>query len=111
MEARDMTRSERSTEQHEQVLQEALNIFKQRSTVRGDLWAQFDLNDALHHCRDKLARCEAYASALQGPPRDFPTPERDQFTEAMKDDLLDLINYTVFTYRHLTGAKPVPMVD
>lgn len=102
------TRSERSLDQQKHVLQEALGIFVQRSNIRGDLWAQFNSEDSLHHCRSKIARVEAIIKGLDV--GRFAGDVGTAKAEAV-DDLLDLINYAAFTVRHLTGEKPIPMVD
>lgn len=85
------------------VLNKVLGIYLDRSKTRGELWAEFDVHDALHHCKSKLARAQAAVGRLElGPVMDSP----DTVHAEALDSLYDLINYAAFAVRHLTGEKP-----
>jgi hypothetical protein len=70
----------------------ALTVFEERNALRGDLWAQFDLEDAAHHLRSKSARMQHLGRGGLNPP------------EAL-DDAIDAINFAVFCVRHILGLK------
>lgn len=105
-----------SNGQQLEVLAAAMDIYEERSRVRGETWAEFDYHDCIHHLRSKLARLQnaaqllARLGATSGDPAVDPDETRDRYDElvdAMEDDALDVINYAAFLVRHLTGRKPV----
>jgi hypothetical protein len=77
-----------------EVFLKALALFSSRNEARGDLWAEFDLEDAGHNVRLKGQRIRALAG----------NPEYDK-SEAL-DDGLDAINYSGFAVRHVLGLLP-----
>lgn len=89
--------AQRSPSQQVAVFGRCMRIYAERSKVRGELWAEFDVHDALHNVRSKLARAKA---AIDG---DISQPQN--MSEAL-DSLYDMINYAAFALRHLTGEKP-----
>lgn len=102
--------------QQVEVIAEALDIYQERSKVRGETWAEFDHHDCIHHMSSKLARLKNAAQLLAalpvrddlGPGAEVERVERvDALVSAMEDDALDMINYAAFLVRHLTGRKPV----
>lgn len=84
---------------------QSFDIFVERSKYRGDLWAEFDAEDSLHHCRSKLARIEALVLRTKDPKYNDRPESLAKFKEEALDDIHDLINYAVFTARHLEGQK------
>lgn len=99
--------------QQVKVLERAFNIYVTRSKTRGDLWAQFDVHDSIHHLNSKLARvrhaCELLSQMSNSPPGDL-DEDLDRVEELLEeaiDSFLDIINYAAFGVRHLTGEKPV----
>lgn len=86
--------------QHLNVLTNALSIYDERSRERGELWAQFDEHDSFHHARSKLARIGAML-------QDGSYKTDLEMRSKLNDEILDLINYVVFLYRHVNpGWKP-----
>lgn len=98
------TESER---QQFDTLMRVFEIFRDRSEVRGDLWAEFAPHDAVQNMKSKMARIDR---ALTGLPGDGKMKLSEdtiiRLKEAIIDDALDLCNYSVFLVRHLEGAKP-----
>lgn len=76
------------------VLREAMAIYDERERRHQGLWKETELPDLLLHCRSKLARLTRLV--------DNPPPVRIITMEDC-DDGLDLINYTAFIVRRLTG--------
>lgn len=99
-----------------EVLVSALDIYEERSRVRGETWAEFDHHDCIHHLNSKMARLRNAAQLLAG--RSAAAARGDEVDEgvtdelisAMEDDALDVINYAAFLVRHLTGRKPVKAI-
>ena len=81
--------------QQASVLGRALNIFEDRSRVRGDLWARHDAEAHLRMAEEKLARVRHNLHDLEPIDQD-----------ALVDDALDCINFCVFIIREVTGEKP-----
>jgi len=81
----DLDPSARDREKQYGVLEEAYDIYVARSKERGQLWKEFDPEDAKLHIKSKSAR----------------VIHRDGFAE---DDALDLINYAVFYIRHMRAV-------
>lgn len=95
----------RTLTQHLNVLTNALSIYDERSRERGELWAQFDEHDSFHHARSKLARIGAMLQ--DGSYKDKDKLEMIEMRSKLNDEILDLINYVVFLYRHVNpGWKP-----
>lgn len=80
----DLDPSQDDRNRHARVLEDALEIYVERSKERGQLWKDFDPEDAALHIKSKSARVLAIEA-------------RGQDAE---DDALDLINYAVFYIRH-----------
>ncbi len=91
--------------QHSAVLQKALDIYIQRSTVRGELWAGSTVETMLYDASSKLARARGAVQMLSGfhSPDD---PRAEPYREEALDSLADLINFAAFAHRHITGEKP-----
>jgi len=81
----DLTPSQEDRDRHLRVLEEAHDIYVERSKERGQLWKEFEPEDAKLHIKSKSAR----------------VIHRDGFAE---DDALDLINYAVFYIRHMRAV-------
>jgi hypothetical protein len=89
--------------QHMEVLYEALRIYNERSKTRGELWARFDVHDSFAHARSKLARI----CVLLQQNYVINTPKGVAELEVLNDEIIDLINYAAFMYRHVNpGLKP-----
>lgn len=86
---------------HVLVLARAERIYKDRSKVRGNLWARSDAGSQVRMIEEKVQRA-TYALALAD--RDGSLPESAK--AAAVDDLLDIINFAVFAVRHLEGDLP-----
>lgn len=99
-----MSLSPESRAQQERIFNHCLEIYEHRTAVRGELWSEFDLFDALHNCKSKLARANAAANALAATA--IEAPGRDLIIDEALDSLLDLINFAAFSIRHITGEKP-----
>lgn len=97
-----MSLTPESRDQQRAVFDNCINIYEDRTFVRGELWSKFDAADALHNCQSKVARAEAAVdlqAATEG--------ERETaLKEEAIDSLYDLINYAAFAIRHLTGETP-----
>lgn len=99
-----------------EVMAAALDIYQERSRVRGETWAEFDHHDCIHHLNSKLARLRNAAQLLAGRSAaaergdEVDEDVTDELLSAMEDDALDVINYAVFLVRHLTGRKPVKAI-
>jgi hypothetical protein len=90
--------------QHLTVIHKALHIYNQRSKTRGELWARFDVHDSFAHARSKLARIGAMLQHAELNPT---TPRTTAELEVLNDEIIDLINYAAFMYRHVNpGLKP-----
>src|SRR4051812_25341467 len=76
------------------VFLRALDIYVQRSEVRGELWKEFDLRDKVHHMRNKMARIGQFIDI---------SPEGTEIPAEIIDEALDLINYTAFFIRQAEG--------
>jgi hypothetical protein len=100
------TRADKSHEQHMETLIQAYLIFGDRSLVRGDLWAEHDVHDAWSHAKDKLFRVQTVLERLEAAKAEKNHVLSLRMKEAINDDILDLINYAAFMYRHLNGMKP-----
>lgn len=96
------TESER---QQFDILMRVFEIFRERSEVRGDLWADFDAADALRNMESKLARIGA-ALKTHAAVTKVHSAKTVKLNDALVDDALDLCNYAVFLIRHIEGAKP-----
>src|SRR4051812_42477828 len=90
-----------------EVLASALDIYEERSRVRGETWAEFDHHDCIHHLSSKLARLKNAAQLLAGRAAaasrgdEVDETVTDELLSAMEDDALDVINYAAFLVRHL----------
>ena len=94
---------EKTFRQQFAVFESAMNIFANRELARGGLWARHDESDKLHHMKSKLARIEA---GLQMLPSVSDENARMVIVAAVLDDAHDLINYTAFLVRLMTGETP-----
>lgn len=93
-----------SLDQQREVFDKAIEIFLERQALYQNNWARFDEGDALHHMQSKLSRLEIMIDDLHGP-EDIAIGE-SLLKLAILDNALDLINFTAFLIRHITGAKP-----
>jgi hypothetical protein len=79
------------------VLEEANLIYVKKDDIRGDMWRQFPVGDKIRELRERVTRIEAQADRF-----DDETPERNEaLRQAIIDDGLDIINYSVFMIRQL----------
>lgn len=83
------------------VFSRALEVFKERSHVRGDLWAKFDIKDAQTHIASKLARITAAVERYQRG-----DAGKQAIEDAISDDAIDIINYAAFIVRHNEKIYP-----
>jgi hypothetical protein len=87
------------------VFVRSFEIFKERSVVRGDLWAKFEAKDAFRNMESKMARIGHAGKELEE--IGFDSDEKlKPIEEALVDDALDVINYAAFLIRHIEGNKP-----
>lgn len=96
--------------QHLDVLAKSLGIYMERTEVRGELWAEFDEHDSFHHMRSKVARIGVILQDGRYSDTqlidDPPLINADSLRKTLLDEAYDLINYTAFLIRHITGEKP-----
>jgi hypothetical protein len=93
-----------SERQQFDVMVRAFEIFRERSIVRGDLWAKFTSLDAFQNMESKMARIQHGRQRLEE--IDDLHKDHHVLLESVVDDALDLINYATFLIRHLEGSKP-----
>ena len=79
------------------VYLEAMGVFQKRSTMYGDLWREYGVEDNLSHMRSKVARADRVLRA-RGEGGEARISESD-----LVDSPLDLINYSVFFIRNVRG--------
>jgi hypothetical protein len=79
-------------------------IHQERTKLRGHIWAQFDEHDAFHHVRSKAARIGAML-------QDGSYKTDMEVAAKLREEVLDLINYGAFLFRHVTGGGWVPKVE
>jgi hypothetical protein len=93
---------------HVHALAQAFRIYQERSRTRGQNWARFDEHDAWSNMRSKLSRIQVGIEQLARIPQSQPAyfDLRRELTDAIEDDALDLINYTVFLIRHIRHDIP-----
>lgn len=97
---------EKSYQQQQSVLGRALAIFDERNKIHRDLWTEFGVDDALHHCGHKFARARSLSDRFAAPAAAFDVEEFEQLIDALTDSLLDLINYAAMAIRHVERLKP-----
>lgn len=95
-----------------EVMMRALRIFVDRNELRGDLWAEHEMQAALDKTREKHMRVERIQQRLRDmgafpPSMNVPTGRdtRARFRAEQEDDALDAVNESVFTVRHILGWK------
>ena len=77
--------------EHRAVLDRANSIYMGKSMVRGQMWLEFKPSDKIREMKERIMRIEnAY--------------EREQF-DAIIEDALDLINYTVFLIKQVERGQ------
>lgn len=69
-----------------EVMDEAQQIYIERSETRGQMWKDMGADDAAHHIKSKAERVFVLHHHEDGMPTE--------------DDCLDLINYACFLIRH-----------
>lgn len=83
--------------QHLRVLLEAMELFKGRSAMRGDMWRRFPASDKIRELRERVSRIEV-ARNFQ---RDPETTRR-----TIREDAVDIINYAAFLIKQIDeGAE------
>lgn len=88
---------------HRRTLHRALEIFEERSAVRGDLWANVDPQRLIDMIEEKHRRVNAAMGIMR---RAEDEGRQPQLLEVAVDDLLDIINFAVFAVRHIEGDLP-----
>lgn len=83
---------------HLNVLDDAHEIFVKKDAVRGDMWREFPPSDKIRELGERVRRIEkAYDRVSAG---HLPS------VAIIREDALDLINYSVFLIRQLDeGAR------
>lgn len=85
--------------QHLTVLMEALELFIERSTTRGNMWRQFPVSDKIRELRERVVRLENLQNVVS-------TIGRERVAPGMRNDLIDIINYAVFAVKQIDeGAE------
>lgn len=82
------------------VYLEALDLYIERSTTRGQLWKQFHIEDVAAHLRSKAARL---AAGVRMNPQS--AMAEDAIQKDLKDSALDTINYGAFAERHRQAGR------
>jgi hypothetical protein len=92
----------KSNQEHEAVLMEALEIYKERNAKYGDAWRRSGWRGTLTDLRRKIER--AWTFLWHAEPTPFGSPDHEANVET--DDLFDIINYAVFSIRaHREGNR------
>jgi hypothetical protein len=92
--------------EHESVFNEATNIFRKRSEVRGQMWMEFPPSDKLREIRERLTRLEhgyqeiRFEDTTPGPEDPF-----HQIKRVLEEDALDLLNYCNFFIKQLRRGQ------
>lgn len=83
--------------EHLEVLLDALDIYRERAELRGDLWRELGIHDSTAQVKTKAMRIVTMMSSglLEKP---------ELYDEAL-DEPRDLINYAVFWSRLLAGHR------
>lgn len=85
------------------IVAEALALFDERSSLRGNLWREFPPTDKVTHLTSKLARIrmgeEVLASGVSVKP---------DAIQSLADEALDMINYAAFYVRQRRDGEGVP---
>lgn len=88
--------------QHQKVLDEAFDIFTDRSASRGDMWRHFPIRDKVRELRERVARIEMAINMIPYTP---PGREPDRHLTAMRGeiraDAIDMINYAAFLIKQI----------
>jgi hypothetical protein len=85
--------------EHQKVLTQAMNLFKAKSSVRGQMWLEWPPSDKIREMRERIMRIEAaYANRerliKQG-------HDHEGLDRVIIEDGIDLINYTDFLIKQI----------
>lgn len=93
------------------IFMESVDIFSDRTKVRGHMWREFPPSDKLRMMGEKLRRAEAAYARLQMYEQTYANDEIHSgtlkfFKDEFEDSLLDLNNFSVFAIRQVReGAR------
>ena len=89
--------------EHSAIFYEAMRIYKDRSTVRGQMWLEWPPSDKIREMRERIMRIEAaYINRERMiPPIEGPEFPHSALDRTIIEDSLDLLNYTVFLIKQI----------
>lgn len=86
--------------QHLLVLLEAYNLYREKTTMRGDLWRQFPPSDKVRELRERVSRMETTQNSM------YLVDRMEAGVRELRADAIDVINYAAFLIKQLDeGAR------
>jgi pimeloyl-CoA synthetase len=86
-------------QEHREVLNEAMEVYKKRSEVRGQMWLEWPPSDKIRELRERVMRIEsAYANRERMIEHGHTALN---LSSAIEEDCIDVINYTAFLVKQV----------